>query len=186
MSTTRWFRSLVRRNPDLYRAIHDWNLYPHRGALPVRLIDAAVPEGVLTLLEKSAAGRARLGRHFRGALNLPTMCWDFQPANLRLALLPAATLARLAMFAGAARLWVRLARVVSRSEQRSLTEAVGSDAYAFALRHGICFGVASEPMIPRWCAALPSRFPRRSSFHRHPPNRPRRPGMRSSPSCANW
>ncbi len=134
MSTARWLRSLVTANPDLYRAIYDWNVYPHRWALPAWLDDSAAP--VVSLLEKTPRGRQRLGAHYRRTLGLEEMVWDFQTPSRRLALLSAVTLARLAHFAGAALHWPRLARVVTKDDRRAVTDAIGDDAYAFAMRRG--------------------------------------------------
>ncbi len=149
MSTARWFRSLVTTRPDLYRAIYDWNVYPHRWALPARLeaFAAAVPAPALALLEKTPAGRARLGRHTRRSLGLEEMFWDFESASRRLALLPASALARLAHTAGAALHWPRLARIVAKAERRALTEGIGESAYVFAMRRGRLL-VAPAGLVP--------------------------------------
>jgi hypothetical protein len=136
MSTTRWIASLVRDQPDLYRTIYDWNAYPHRWALSGWLENSAVPAPVIALLESSARGRERLSRHFRTALGLDEMLWDFQPPHRRLALLSTATLERLARFAGAALQAARLARVVAKEQRREITARIGEDAYRFALRRG--------------------------------------------------
>lgn len=136
MNVNRWLQSLVRDRPDLYRAIYDWNAYPHRWILPAWLNDAAVPTAVITQLEKTSAGRERLGRHFRQVYRLEEMIWDFQEPRRRIALLSGPTLARLARFAGAAIHAGRLARVVTKDERRATTERIGEDAYTFALRHG--------------------------------------------------
>lgn len=136
MSTHAWFRSLVTGRPDLYRTIYDWNVYPHRWLLPAWMDGGGLPEPVVKLLESSPAGRERLGRHYRRALGLEEMVWDFQPEARRLALLGAPTLDRLARFAGAAVEAHRLARVIAKEDRRALTERIGDDAYGFALRRG--------------------------------------------------
>ena len=136
MSTAAWFRSLVTSRPDLYRTIYDWNIYPHRWLLPVWIDGGGLPEPVVKLLESSPAGRERLGRHYRQALGLEEMVWDFQAEPRRLALLGARTLDRIARFAGAAVEVHRLARVIAKEDRRVLTEQIGEDAYGFALRRG--------------------------------------------------
>ncbi|MFO1450225.1 MAG: SctK family type III secretion system sorting platform protein [Opitutaceae bacterium] len=135
MSSAGWFQSLVTRRPDLYRAIYDWNVYPHRWLLPV-WVEGGLPEPVVRVLETSAAGRERLGRHYRRSLNLDEMLWDFESESRRLALLGARTLERLVRFAGATVQVHRLARVVAKEERRQLTARIGDDAYGFALRRG--------------------------------------------------
>ena len=49
MNSPRWFRTLVAGNPDLYRAIYDWNAYPHRWAPPARLDATDLPESFVVL-----------------------------------------------------------------------------------------------------------------------------------------
>lgn len=120
----------------MYRAIYDWNVYPHRWALPAWLETASTPAPVITLLEQSARGRDRLSRHFRGALGLVDTCWDFSLPRRRIALLGAASLERLAFFSGAALLATRIAHAVTRDQRRALTGLIGEPAYEFALRHG--------------------------------------------------
>lgn len=136
MSTARWMQSLVKTRPDLYRAIYDWNAYPHRWALPAWLDVISVPAPVVALLEKTTRGRQRLSQSFRRALRLHEELWDFQSPRRRLALLPPATLERLARFAGATVLAPAIARIITRDERRSLTDRIGEDAYLFALRRG--------------------------------------------------
>jgi hypothetical protein len=136
VSTSAWFRSLVTGRPDLYRAIYDWNVYPHRWLLPVWMDGGGLPEPVVKVLESSPAGRERLGRHYRRTLGLEDMVWDFQAEPRRLALLGPPTLERLARFAGAAVEAHRLARFIAKEDRRVLTERIGEDAYGFALRRG--------------------------------------------------
>jgi hypothetical protein len=137
VNATPWFPALVSRHPDLFRAIYDWNAYPHRWALPAWLESIAVPTPVVALLEQTARGRERLGRHFRQALGLDAMLWDFVEPRRRLALLTAPTLSRLARFAGAALHAAPLARVVTKADRRRVADHIGEDAYAFALRRGL-------------------------------------------------
>lgn len=147
MNTQRWLQSLVVSRPDLYRAIYDWNVYPHRWALPEWMADAMLPTAVVGLLESSSRGRQRLGLHFSRALGLQETWWDFQDPRRRLALLSSAALARLARYAGAALLAGRLARIVAKEERRNLTARIGEDAYAFGMRHNrvqTVSGVASS------------------------------------------
>ena len=134
MNTSRWLQSLVVGRPDLYRAIYDWNAYPHRWALPVWLAEAALPPAVVSLLEGSSRGRERLRRHFTRALGLEQTWWDFQEPRARVALLGAEALLRLARYAGAALHASRLARVIAKEERRALTQRIGEDAYAFGMR----------------------------------------------------
>ena len=136
MSTARWVRSLVQGNPELYRQIYDWNTYPHRWALPAWLEGATAPAPVVTLLEKSPRGRARLSRHYCTALGLNDTFWDFEAPQRRLALLPASALTRLAQFAGAALHWSGLSRIVTKQGHQDVAATIGRDAYAFALRRG--------------------------------------------------
>jgi hypothetical protein len=134
VKVTRWLQSAVVTRPDLYRAVYDWNVYPHRWALPVWLEDIEVPATVLSVLERSASGRRRLSRHFVRALGLDATWWDFQEPRRRLVLLSADALARLARFSGAACLGPQLARVVTKDERRAVVARIGEDAYAFGMR----------------------------------------------------
>ena len=132
-----WLRGLLKGNPELYRQIYDWNLYPHRWARPDWLVSVPGAEGALvSLLERTSEGRARLGTHFRESLGLSDTFWDFEPRQRRLALLPANTLAQLARFAGATYYWNSLTRVVSQQRHQALTARIGADAHAFAMRRG--------------------------------------------------
>lgn len=137
MSTPVWFGRLLRGNPELYRQIYDWNLYPHRWARPEWL--ATVPgadPALFPVLERTGRSRDRLGRHLRAALGLTETFWDLEPQPRRIALLPAATLEQLARFAGAAWHWSSLTRMVSQRDHRAVTARIGVDAHAFALRRG--------------------------------------------------
>jgi hypothetical protein len=137
MTSSAWFTGLLRGNPELYRRIYDWNLYPHRWAPPARV--AAVPgldPALIRLLERTPRGRERLGRHFRSALGLEATCWDFESPVRRIALLPAEALARLASFAGAIQHWMSLSRAVSQRDHQAVIARVGADARTYALRHG--------------------------------------------------
>lgn len=131
----RWFQTLVKHRPELYRSIYDWNMYPHRWALPAALAGRA-DGAVIGILETSPSGRQRLSGYFRAALDLPECWWDFQESRRRLALLAPSSLARLAAFSGATLHASRLARIVARSERNAFTNRLGEDAYAFALRRG--------------------------------------------------
>lgn len=130
----RWLPTLIKHRPDLYRAVYDWNMYPHRWALPAWLEEAGIPTVVVTLLEQSAAGRVRLSAFFRQRLGLSDTFWDFEDPRRRLALLSAESLARLARFAGAVLQADRLAHVITKQQRRDVTARIGEDAYAFALR----------------------------------------------------
>lgn len=155
MSTSVWFGSLLKGNPELYRQIYDWNLYPHRWVRPEWLATVPGAEPALVpLLERTERGRERLGRHVRAALGLTDTFWDFEQRPRRLALLPAATLEHLARFAGAAWHWSSLTRMVSQRDHRAVTARIGADARAFALRRGRTLlgpaglPVPAAPVIP--------------------------------------
>jgi hypothetical protein len=135
MTPAGWIKGLVAGRPDLYRAVYDWNLYPHRW-IPADRLGAVLPAPVIAALEASPEGRARLGAHFRRVHGLEETLWDLAVPRRRLALLGSAALERLARFAGAVRVAPRLARVIAKDERRSLTAQIGEDAYSFALRRG--------------------------------------------------
>ncbi|WP_414663710.1 SctK family type III secretion system sorting platform protein [Horticoccus sp. 23ND18S-11] len=136
MNPTPWLPSLLKDRPDLFRAIYDWNVYPHRWALPAWLEAVMLPAPVIALLEQSARGRERLSRHFRTALGLTDTSWEFAAPRRRLALLSAASLQQLASFSGAALHATRIAHAVTRDQRRALTTQIGEAAYDFALRQG--------------------------------------------------
>lgn len=148
MSTQPWLRALIKSNPGLYRSIYDWNLYPHRWALPERLDPNRLPQSVIDVLEKSPRGRNRLSWHHRANLNLDQTFWDFEIPRLRIALLPAASLARLAYFAGAAWNAPTLARIVSKKAYLDLATVIGADTYAYALRRGRSLMTAAGLLVP--------------------------------------
>jgi hypothetical protein len=149
MTPAGWIKGLVAGRPDLYRAVYDWNLYPHRW-IPADRLGAGIPAAVVAALEASPEGRARLGAHFRRVHGLEETLWDLAAPRRRLALLGTAALERLARFAGAVRLGPRLARVIAKEERRALTAQIGEDAYSFALRRG--------PLLPG-PGALPLETP---------------------------
>lgn len=137
MSAPVWLGRLLRGNPELYRQIYDWNLYPHRWARPEWLATTpGVDPAIIQLLERTERGRERLGRHVRAVLGLTDTFWDFEPLPRRLALLPATSLERLAKFAGAVWHWQSLTRMVSQRDHRAVTARVGAEARGFALRRG--------------------------------------------------
>jgi hypothetical protein len=146
--STPWLVSLVRENPELYRLIYDWNMYPHRWAHPAWLESVPLAEPTLRLLESSPAGRLRLSRFYLKALGLTSQCWDLAEPNRRLALLPAPSLARLAAVTGATLYWSHLARIVSKPRRTALAQVIGTDAYTFALRHGRALTARSAPPDP--------------------------------------
>lgn len=148
MSTQPWLRALIQSNPGLYRAIYDWNLYPHRWALPERLEPDRLPESIIAVLEKSPRGRKRLSSHHRANLNLQKTFWDFELPRRRIALLPAASLARLASFAGAAWNAPTLARTVTQKAYLDLVAVIGADAYAYALHRGRSLVAAAGLLLP--------------------------------------
>jgi hypothetical protein len=133
MTAAVWIKGLVVARPDLYRAIYDWNLYPHRW-IPADRLGSVFPAPILAALETSVEGRARLGAHFRQVHRLEETLWDLITPRRRLALLGSAALDRLARFAGAVSLAPRLARVIEREQRRELTARIGEEAYGYALR----------------------------------------------------
>jgi hypothetical protein len=139
VTTTRWMQSLVKTRPDLFRAIYDWNVYPHRWALPAWLEPIAVAAPIVALLERSSRGRQRLSRYFRHALGLHESTWDFQSPPQRLVLLSAASLQQLAHSCGATVNAGRLARIIAKDDRRTVIARVGEDAFLFALRRGRTF-----------------------------------------------
>ncbi|MEY4941404.1 MAG: hypothetical protein RIQ93_3139, partial [Verrucomicrobiota bacterium] len=143
-----WVSALIQSNPGLYRLIYDWNLYPHRWALPERLNPNRLPESLVAVLEKSPRGRNRLSSHHRANLNLDQTFWDFELPRRRIALLPAASLARLASFAGAAWNAPTLARIVSQKAYLELASIIGADAYAYALHRGRSLVAAAGLLLP--------------------------------------
>lgn len=136
MNSTRWIHSVVNTQPDLYRAMYDWNIYPHRWAAPAWLAQAQVAPEAIALLEQSHGGRRQLSRHFRSFFALNELFWEFQEPRRRLVLLSVQSLENLARFAGASLLAARLARVVTKEDRRLVTERVSARAYDFAMRHG--------------------------------------------------
>lgn len=137
MTAPVWLGRLLRANPELYRQIYDWNLHPHRWARPEWLgtVPGVAPD-LIKFLERTDRGRERLSRHVRASLGLKDTFWDFEPLPRRLALLPAATLERLAHHAGAVWHWRSVTRMVSQRDHRAVTDRIGADAHAFAVRRG--------------------------------------------------
>lgn len=155
MTPAGWIKGLVAGRPDLYRAIYDWNLYPHRW-IPADRLGAGLPAPLVSALEASPAGRARLGAHFRRVHRLEETLWDLMAPRRRLALLGTAALERLARFAGAVRLAPRIARVIEKEQRRALTGQIGEEAYTFALRRGpLLPGPGALPLEAALEAPLP-------------------------------
>ncbi len=136
MSTASWFHTLARSNPELHRLVYDFNHYPHRWARTEWLDDCATSAPAISMLEQSPRGRARLGRHYCGALGLKEHFWDFEATHRRLALLPHTTLAQLGLYVGAALHWMSLARCVTQAQHRATIGQIGHGAYAYGLRRG--------------------------------------------------
>jgi hypothetical protein len=163
MTSPAWFTGLLRGNPELYRRIYDWNLYPHRWALPERIASMpGIDPAMIRLLERTPRGRDRLGRHVRSALGLEATCWDFESPVRRIALLPSEALARLASFAGAIRHWMSLSRAVSQRDHQAVIARVGAEARIYALRHGrtVLARAALPPLndasAPDWDNLIPT------------------------------
>lgn len=134
MSARGWSKTTVNTRPDLFRAVYDWNHYPHRWARQDRLADAALPLPVVQLLERTPAGRERLSRHFCSSLGLVGGFWSFEEPWRRLVLLSAGTLQLLARRIGAGWHASRIARVVTRLERQQVIAAIGEPTYAQLLR----------------------------------------------------
>ena len=131
MTLARWYHSLVRTRPDLYRAIYDFNAYPHRWVHTSWLDTPAIPE-----LERHATTRNRLSTHYRRHFGLAENHWDFTTPSTRIALLPVGSLQKLACTVGATHQAHRLARIIAREARRDIITAIGEAAFGFALRRG--------------------------------------------------
>ncbi len=129
MTLARWYHSLVRTRPDLYRAIYDFNAYPHRW-VHASWLETPAP----AVLEAHPHTRRRLSASYCQHFGLTETHWDFTAPSTRLALLPANSVLRLAHTVGATRLAHRLARVIARDERRDVIAAIGETAFAYALR----------------------------------------------------
>ncbi len=129
MTLARWYHSLVRTRPDLYRAIYDFNVYPHRW-VHASWLETPAP----AVLESHPHTRRRLSAYYCQHFGLAETHWDFTALSTRLALLPADSVLRLAQTVGAVRLSHRLARVIARDERRAVITAIGETAFSYALR----------------------------------------------------
>lgn len=117
--------------------IHDFNERPGHWVHPERL--QKIPNGSLvqTLLNEGAA-QTGLHRWLIRQLGLATVpgCWDFEDPRRRLALLSHETLAKLAVFCGAAYCWKRIANIIGGAALKELKAEIGPEAHVFALRKG--------------------------------------------------
>jgi hypothetical protein len=133
-----WSASLIRTNPDLFRLIHDFNYRPSHWIHPARA--AALPHAaVSTALLQRGQALPQLNRWIAGRLSMQmreTAFWDFTDPRQRLALLSHETLAKIALFCGAAWRWSRIAVIIGRSQIVELKKAIGEQAHVFALRRG--------------------------------------------------
>lgn len=133
-----WAVALLQKNPDLFRLIYDFNNRPSLWIHPQRLEQMPHFNVIKNLNQSSAATRAGLEqwavRHFQ--LTNTTVCWEFKEARQRLALLQHDSLAKLALYCGAALRWSRISMIIAKSQIAELKGHIGEHAHAFALRRG--------------------------------------------------
>lgn len=143
----------LRAEPERLRQVLRFNLQPALDADPARLaalVANGPDEAGWRLLLGAPRLAARLSRFLLARLGLDrAFCYDFSAARRRLALLPRDELERLARHAGAFLHAGAISRVIARDAMRSLREAIGEDAYRFAVRRAGFMGVAEQPLAGR-------------------------------------
>lgn len=137
--TTRggWYAGQAKQNPDLFRAVFDFNRRPQHWVHPAVLQRLPHAE-VVTALAGSYHGAGHLAGWLLKQLDLASVeaCWDFEEPRRRLFLLSHATLEKLASFCGATLHWPRIAGAIGRAEIQDIKGTLGEDAHSFALRRG--------------------------------------------------
>ncbi len=127
----------VKEQPDLFRLIHEFNRAPQNWVRPDYL--EKVPHlGVVKFLSQRTAGRDAARGWVEGQLNLAEnmVCWDFEEARRRVALLSWESLERVANCVGAVLKGSEIATLIDRNVILELKTGIGPDAYDFALRGG--------------------------------------------------
>lgn len=132
-----WYAGQAKQNPDLFRAVFDFNRRPQHWVHPAVLQTLPHAE-VVTSLAGSYHGAGHLAGWLLRQLKLADIeaCWDFEEPRRRLFLLSHATLERLARFCGATLHWPRIAAAIGRAEIAEIKGTLGEDAHSFALRRG--------------------------------------------------
>ncbi len=132
-----WYAEQSKQNPDLFRAVFDFNRRPQHWLHP-EVLQSLPHASVVTALASSYRGAGHLSAWLGQQLGLDELldCWDFEEPRRRLFLLSHASLERLARFCGATLHWPRIAAMIGRAEIREIKGSLGDDAYTFALRRG--------------------------------------------------
>jgi hypothetical protein len=130
-----WYARQSRDNPDLFRAVFDFNKRPHYW-VHEEVMNRLTQAPVIKVLATSAHGGRHLSHWLSRELGLDQagLCWDFKEPRRRLALLGTETLTRLACFCGAALGWQAIAAVIGRAEIQQIKQTLGDEAHRFALR----------------------------------------------------
>lgn len=133
-----WAAALLQQNPDLFRLVYDFNNRPSLWVHPQRMEQMPHFAIIKNLNQANAATRSGLeqwtSRHFQ--LTETAACWDFNEVRQRLALLQHDSLAKLALYCGAALRWSRISMIIAKSQIAELKAHIGEHAHAFALRRG--------------------------------------------------
>ncbi|TDU70700.1 YOP protein translocation protein K (YscK) [Prosthecobacter fusiformis] len=145
-----WYASQAKTNPDLFRAIFDFNHRPQFWLHPE--VIARFPEAaVIRVLATGTHGHHHLASWLTRVLQLDDYdpVWDFQESRLRIALLSPETLTRLARYTGVALCWPRIASIIGRQQLHEIKASIGEDAHAFALRRARFIVPENEAILPK-------------------------------------
>lgn len=131
-----FFIDVIARKPALFAAILHFNgLDVVEGSPlpdPALKLCAGLPDGTLEELARNPRAR----RYIYALAGNKDSFWDFAEESRCLALLPPDTLADLARFYGAGLHAQEAARAILGREVAALREALGEDAYLYALQRG--------------------------------------------------
>ena len=142
-----WYPAQAKANPDLFRAIFDFNCSPQFW-LHERVHSSLPHQPVIQALSDSRYGARHLSRWLIQELHLVAQHWHFEEIRLRLYLLSVGTLYRLARYCAAALTWPRIAAVIGRVEIHELKAMLGEDAHAFAMRRARFIVPQQETVSP--------------------------------------
>jgi len=145
-----WYVQQAKANPDLFRVVYDFNCRPQFW-LHTAVVEKLPHAAVVRALAGAVHGGDHLSAWLSKTLGLDSQeaVWEFQESRRRLVLLSPHSLSHLARFAGAALCWPRLSSIIGRAQIREVKDAIGEDAYSFALRRARLLVAQDDTLVPQ-------------------------------------
>ena len=145
---TPFLQHALRENRLLFGMMHSFNFHPALHIHPARFSDA-IPPKVCDTLRNSRRGERRLSAWVRKHWSLPAETfWDFSDPRRRLALLSPDQLGDLVRYCGAATHAHLISRAIDRNTKTQFKDALGEQAYHFAVKRAPLLSRGVEDLVP--------------------------------------